>query len=153
MKLIRATVEDVPRIEWCAKLCCGEHEEFRMSGGLNWSFYREFWEQQMKAGQGAMFLYENEDRMIVAGIGAMKYREALSGRWRAKQIFVYVQPDVRGKASFRRMMAAIENWAREQNCYDVVATCMESMPEKTETFYRRSGYRALETSFVKKIGD
>lgn len=150
MKLIRATVEDVPRIEWCAKVCCAEHGKETTGGELNWEHYRKFWAQQVSAGTGAMFLYEDEG-LIVAGVGVVKYQEILTAKWRARQIFIYVKPDYRGKASVRRMMVAIECWAREHNCHDVVVTYLESMPEKTESFYRRSGYRPLETSFVKEI--
>ncbi len=153
MRLFQATAEDVGRIEECATLCCLEHGEERTGGPFNWPHYRMAWETMIVNERAAMFLYEEPGSGdIVGGIGGIKYVNILTGKPRAAQVFLYVQPLFRGALSLSRLLNAFEMWAIEQRCHDVLATLLDTMPPKTRLFYEHKEYRDMETVLSKLTG-
>lgn len=151
MRLFRAKPEDVPRIEECARMCCAEHGENAIGGHLNWDHYRSVLLGIIESGIGAMFLVEDENGKIVAGIAGAKYPAVLTGVMRTNQIFVYVQPEHRGKVSFRKLVGELEAWAVENSCRDIVMPLIDSMPMKTRDFYEHSGYNLMQTEYRKSF--
>ena len=84
MTLFLATAADVPRIEWCAKLCCEEHGQDVVT--LDWPYYCAFLMTVLNSGRGFMYLAE-DDGLIVGGIAAECGPQPLTGRLRANQLF------------------------------------------------------------------
>ena len=150
MKFFTATSSDIPRIEECARECCAEHGK-SMVGLLSWENYRQVWERLYARGDGIMFLYEDDAGKIIGGVGVAKYQEPLTAHLRAAQVFVYVKPEYRGKLSFRKLIHSIELWAIENKCQEITMPWLDTMPEKTEDYYKRMGYWPLQTLYVKEL--
>jgi GNAT superfamily N-acetyltransferase len=150
MKLFRATANDVSRIAECARLCCEEHGEKRTGGALNWDWYEQILWGMLRQGLGAMWLYEDDGR-IVGGIAGREHTDPLTGRLRAARVFLYVLPEYRGQCSILRLMRLFEGWAREHKCQYVSQSFLPTMPEATKRVYEALGYHEQETVFLKKL--
>lgn len=151
MKLFRAIISDVYRIEECARLCCQEHGRERMGGDLDWFGYRRCLEDALSNCNGAMWLYEDDGR-IVAGFCGGKFQEPLTGLWRATQIFLYAMPEYRGRISIRELFNRFEEWAALNGCKNIVMPLLDTMPPSTASLYKRLGYIPQQTNYLKRIG-
>lgn len=62
----------------------------------------------------------------------------------------WVAPDARGKFA-GKMLESYEEWAKQRGCGFVGMAALASFP-RAEIIYRRAGYRAAETHFLKPLG-
>lgn len=150
MNLFRATAADVPRMMGCARDCCAEHGPERMAGLLDETHYQAAWEKLLMSGAGMMFLFEDEMGNIVGGVGAVKYVDMLTGKWRASQVFLYIRPEHRGRLALPRLIKAYEQWAVDNHCESITTTVHGGMPVIAGAVFERLGFRELETVFVKE---
>lgn len=70
----------------------------------------------------------------------------------AVQNLLWVHPDRRGTARAWRLVAALEQWARDHGAtkiYNGISSGIEE--ERTERFYSKMGYRAAGPTFVKEL--
>ena len=147
MRLIEATVSDVPRIMECAREFCAVLKQ-----PLNENHYGQFWSATLSFNQGIIFLLEDGAAKVAGGIGGIKLPNLLSGEMSAVELFWYVKPEFRKGLWPVRLLKQFERWAFEHGCAEVAMIYMEdSQPEKMRSFYERSGYTLRESHYTKKL--
>lgn len=62
----------------------------------------------------------------------------------------WIAPEARGKHA-TDMLAAYEQWAREQGCAFAGMAALSSFP-RAGIIYRRAGFREAETHYLKNVG-
>lgn len=67
----------------------------------------------------------------------------------AMEVVWWIDPEHRGQGALE-MLAAYENWATEQGCTFVGMAALEAAP-RAGAIYKRRGYRAIETHFLKPL--
>lgn len=144
MNIVRATVDDVPRVETCAAEFCAA-----LGWPLDRAGYLGYLRSVVENGSGALLLLE-DDGVVVGGIGGTLQNEPVSGHKLAVELFWFVQPKYRGTTGPLRLLAAYERWGQESGADHICMISMEnSMPEEMDRLYRRLGYRKLETTYIK----
>lgn len=148
MRIVQATIEDVPRIMACAR----EFTSVIPDCPLNVSHYGDVWRGLLRSDLAAIFLLEDDSENVVGGIGGVTNPDLLTGRKMAVELFWYVKESHRGGTWPVRLLASYERWAKNQGCYDVAMIHMEcSMPERLKEFYTRRGYQLFETMYRKSL--
>lgn len=147
MRIITATVEDVPRIMECARQFCAV-----LKHPLNEKHYGQFWERALTCVQGNIFLLEDDSGNVAGGIGGLTHPDLLSGQLCAVELFWYVKPEFRKGLWPVRLLKEFERWAEKSGCRTVAMVYMQdSQPEKMKEFYERSGYRLQESHYIKNL--
>lgn len=107
-----------------------------------------------------MGMLQNPDAaLLVAGdepfgmAGALAYPHYFNARQKAAQeMFWWVRPEKRGGPAGVRLLRAIEQWARERSCTTLSMICLPALKESpAERVYQRTGYRASERSYIKRL--
>ncbi|MBW9113158.1 GNAT family N-acetyltransferase [Rhizobium cauense] len=76
----------------------------------------------------------------------------LTGERMAEEVAMYVEPDARSVGLAGGLIAKFEEWAASSRCTVVKLTAQHSArPEAVARLYRRSGYAAAETAFIKRL--
>lgn len=146
MKIIEATIDDVPRILECAKLFCDV-----LKWPLNEDYYAMFWKSALASHSGVIFLLV-DGAEVLGGIGGIAKRDLLSGEVNAIELFWYIKPEHRHGVWSVKLLKSFEQWAARQNCKRVSMVLMaDSMADRLTEFYTRAGYRHLETVYSKEI--
>jgi len=105
-------------------------------------------------------MLQNPDAaLLVAGdepfalAGAIAYPHYFNARQKAAQeMFWWVRPEKRGGPAGVRLLRAIEQWARERSCTTLSMICLPALSESpAERMYQRSGYRASERGYIKRL--
>jgi GNAT superfamily N-acetyltransferase len=148
MRIVRAQLQDVPRIMECAR----QFTAILPDCTLDEAHYGNLWRRVIEAGAGAIFLLETDEGGVAGGIGGICTPDILTGQLVAVELFWYVQPEHRHGLFPVRLLREYERWASGQGCVHVSMIYMEaSMPERMKEFYERSGYRLLETVYRKRL--
>jgi len=148
MKIVQATVEDIPRIMECARLFTRELPDCT----LNEMHYASQWTRFLEEGYGVIFLMVDEADYVAGGIGGICNPDLITGLKEAVELFWYVKPEHRGCMDSVRMLKRFETWASQQGCCHVSMIHMESsMPVKLKQFYGHRGYSLLETVYRKSL--
>lgn len=148
MKLIKAGVDDVPRIMECAR----EFTSVIPDCQLDEAHYAESWRGFLNAGNGVILLLETAVGQVAGGLGGIVHPDLLSGKLNAVELFWYVKPEYRGGTWPVRLLREFEVWAATRGCDQVCMIHMEcSMPARLKEFYLRSGYQLIETVYRKNL--
>jgi GNAT superfamily N-acetyltransferase len=143
MNVIRATVDDVPRVVPCAAEFCKV---------LGWPLDGDGYVAHLKnviQADGVIFLLEHEGT-VVGGLGGVLHSEPVSGKRMATELFWFVMPEFRRGTGPMRLLASFEKWGHDNGAQHICMLSMEhSMPEEMDRLYRRLGYRKLETTYIK----
>ena len=138
--IFQALPEHIPL---CVPLAT-EYTDIIPSMKFNPTHWVDFWQSQLKAGSGVVFLAENDG--IVGGIGGIKYPCPLSGRMTAVEMFWYVTEKSRREGIL--LYKYFKNWARENGCERIAMIYLPcSMPEKLKRFYEREGLTLIEMHY------
>lgn len=147
MRIVRATIEDLPRILECAR----EFTSIIPGCPLDEAHYVATWREFLLSGAGAIFLIEN-DGEVVGGIGGVSHPDLLTGRKIAIELFWYVKEKFRGGLHSIRLLFEFEAWAKQVECTQVNMIHMEcSMPSEMKSIYERQGYELFETVYRKEL--
>lgn len=147
MRLIRATVEDVPRILDCAREFCGVIPDCPIDD----QHYTSCWRDYVSSHIGVIFLLEHEGQ-IAGGIGGIHHPDLLTGRKIAVELFWYVREEYRKTMWPVRLLKEFEVWAKMCYCTHISMIHMEcSMPKEVASLYQRMGYELFETIYRKKL--
>lgn len=147
MRLIRASVADIPRIMECAR-------EFThtLAAELNEAHYQRVWEGILERDAGVIFLLETDAGQIAGGLGGVKSQCFLSGQCMAVELFWYCKEEHRRGTWPIRLLREFERWAAQSGCEFCHMIHMEgSMPEHLKSLYARLGYTLLETTHRKRL--
>lgn len=147
-KVIRqARVSDLDRL-----LSLGEmfYTEAGLPGKFSPESFISNWSMFINGNMGAIFLLE-EDELIIAGIGGVRFPDSASGRVQAQELFWFVHPDHRRDGMGEVLLIEFERWARDVACQSVVMAALEGLSNGVEELYLRRGYRPLERLYIKEV--
>ena len=147
MRLRETRVEDLPKLETCAR-------EFYTASRFLKDFDPErfvsMWTGLLDSGAGVILLLEDETGEIDGTLGGVVYPEPYSGTLIATEFFWFVKQARRGEGL--KLLRAFEAWARAKGCAQIrMAHLVDVMPAKLEKVYRRFGYTPAEVLYVKEI--
>lgn len=93
------------------------------------------------------------DGHVIGAAGAMAYPFYFNTSHKTGQeIFWWINPEHRGGSAGTRLFAALEAWARDAGCKSFSMIALDAVePNKVGAFYRRSGYRPTEHSYIKEL--
>lgn len=70
----------------------------------------------------------------------------------AQEMFWWVDPDARGLGAGRKLLEAIEAWAKEQGAHTLTMVALDDVDgERVAGMYKAAGYRPLERNFAKVL--
>ncbi len=111
--------------------------------------FMKLWTEILESGKGVIFLL-HDDHDVVGAIGGLCHPDAYSQDLVLQEMFWFVAEESRGAGA--RLYFKLEGWARDHGCAEIrMGFLHDSMPEKVGLFYRRLGFSAVETSFVKSL--
>lgn len=130
-------------------------EEFYASSAFLKKFdmarFVEFWVGFLENGLGAFFGLFDEGKPVGA-IAGLVYPEPYSGDLVATEFFWYVGKQFRRGTGGVRLYREFERWAIEKGCTQIrMVHLMDSMPEEVARFYRKLGFKSIETHYAKDL--
>jgi GNAT superfamily N-acetyltransferase len=99
----------------------------------------------------SIFIATKENKIIgfLAGVIGPYF---FSTRKRVSDIGFYVLPEYRGSRVAIKLLAALENWAKDNNITDVcIGQTTAVNMEKTQQFYNRMGYKTVGFNTIKHL--
>jgi len=148
VRVIRqARVADLERL-----LPLGEmfYTEAGLPGKFNPESFSGTWAMFINNNIGVIFLLE-EDGLVIAAIGGVRFPESASGRVQAQEMFWFVHPDFRRSGAGEILIVEFERWARDVACQATILALLKSSPAGVEELYLRRGYQPLETWYIKEV--
>lgn len=146
----KATKDDIPA-------CVGMGLEFFNESG----FEAETHFDAVSMRQTLLRLIDNEDGALfveevggelVGMAGAVAYPHYFNARSKAAQeLFWWVRPDMRGRPFGMRLLCRLEEWALSRGCSTLTMICLPALDSPAERVYQRTGYRACERSYIKRL--
>lgn len=105
----------------------------------------------IESDDGIVLVAEQDDRIVgIAGGLAFPLYFNL-GHKSGQELFLYVEPGLRDGIG-GRLLRTLENEARAIGCESWAMIALDKVaPEATGRLYRRSGYRAAEHSWIKRL--
>jgi GNAT superfamily N-acetyltransferase len=99
----------------------------------------------------ATFVAVKENK-IIGFLAGVKGPYFFSTKMRVSDIGFYVIPEYRGSRAAIRLLAQLENWAKENNIADIcIGQTTAVNMEKTQQFYNRLGYKTVGFNTVKHL--
>lgn len=96
--------------------------------------------------QGALFVADG------AFVAALAYPLFMNKRIIVVQELAWwVDPDTRSKGLGKKMLTALERWAMAIGADRVMMIALKDSPKHVDKFYKASGYRPLEKTYVKEM--
>jgi GNAT superfamily N-acetyltransferase len=142
--VIPGTVDHLPVL---AVLGQRFYEEGRLPGRFIPGTFCRTWEQLLQTGAGGLFLLP-DGGLPVGAIGGVLYPDPNDGALVATECFWFVHPQFRGRGL--ELLEAFESWARDRGAQRIIMVLLHNlMPEQLSALYRRRGYTAVETHYVK----
>jgi GNAT superfamily N-acetyltransferase len=142
----RAEVEDIPQLEAGAMEF---HQSSAVLGQFQMAKFLLVWKALLGNGNGVIFIDEVNDQ-IIGAIGGICHRELYSDALLAEEMFWFVRPSFRGHGA--RLYLNFERWAREKGAWALhMFSLGDSMPEKLDAFYARTGYKIAERRYLKRL--
>lgn len=104
-----------------------------------------------RIGEGAVFLAISGGDPVGFAIG-VAWPEWFSGAMLGGELAVYVTPEHRGGSAGRRLIAALEDWARAQGCVEMHLGVSAGIDdERALAFYARLGYEPAGRSVKRAL--
>jgi len=69
----------------------------------------------------------------------------------ARELFLYIKPEYRGKSAGVGMIRMAEDWARSHGAHVIIIGNHPLSPPHVATTYERHGYREAQTDFIKRL--
>lgn len=143
------TVDELPL---CRPLGENFFEEAKLPGQWNGDAFLEQWEGFYRLGYGVVFgAFEGE--ALVGVCGGLAFPDSNTGQERAQELFWWVEPGHRRAGPALALLRHFEAWAEERGCEAVTMAFLHSTGngETLDRWYRRRGYRPLETHYVREL--
>jgi len=98
----------------------------------------------------AKVFVDEVDGVFYGAIGFIVYNDFHSGEKCAVETFWFVPPEYSGIGSI--LVKAYEDAAKQLGCTKVAMVHLaDSYPEKLKSYYKKIGYRLLESHYIKEI--
>lgn len=125
--------------------------EGKLPGRFNGPYFLSCWSDYIKKGVGEFLgLFADDEKSLRGALGAIFYRDPLTGDSSAVEQFWYVMPGHRGDGL--RLLDAFIATAKERNCRRVCMIHLENLqPEALKRVYERRGFAKLETGYFKEF--
>lgn len=95
------------------------------------------------------FLLVSNNKIIGIIAGSISL-QIMSNKKIFQEIIWYVDKDHRGQGI--RLLQYLEKWCLENDISKIIMVCMHnSMPDNLHDFYKRMGYKPMETHFIKDV--
>lgn len=104
--------------------------------------------EPMLAGAGIVLVAE-EQQQIVGMVAALAYADPFTGPT-CDEVAWWVEPEHRNGLTGPRLLRALENWSRQKGLRLLKMIAPTAAPEVAD-FYSRSGFTALQTTYVKRL--
>lgn len=148
MTVIRATLEDIPKITDLA-------EEMHPEGDYaDVPFCREMYEDFLRIAIAqdtyAVFLYETGGE-ITGGLMASVFCYLFSPRLQAADMGFFVKKKYRGSMAAPQLVKAYEQWARDKGALKIRLD-VSTADTKAGAFYERMGYSCVGGNYSKNAG-
>ena len=113
-------------------------------------YSREAAERDFKKFKTAIrtFVYE-KDGKVVGFIGGVVSEKLFSDGLTLQEIGWFVDPAYRRCGI--KLLKAFEQYGRNMGCDDIIMIGLEG--DKSNSFYKKFGYKEIQTTYRKKIGD
>lgn len=142
--VFEATPEDIRNV---AVMGASFYAEGSLPGGFREEVFVSSWEKILATGAGRIFVLDR-DMEFCGALGALIFPDMNDGAKVAMELFWYVMPQHRGHGLM--LMEAFEDWGRANAISrSIIAHFLTINPEAMGKLYRRKGYRAIETNYVK----
>lgn len=102
---------------------------------------------------GLLIVAENGDGEIIGVVGGLKYPFLNNRDWIiGSELLWWIEPQYRDSGLGKKMLAAIEEAARDAGCQLWVMVTLENVePEKAGAIYQKLGYTLTEHSYMKEL--
>jgi GNAT superfamily N-acetyltransferase len=90
------------------------------------------------------------NHMLVGVMVGVLVQQSMTVARMAQEIMWYILPEHRGNPDAAKMFDAFEDWAKVKKANVISMVSLEGNPTVTK-FYRRNGYKAVETHHLKFI--
>ena len=93
-----------------------------------------------------------KENKIIGFLAGVKGPYFFSTKMRVSDIGFYVNPNHRGSRAAIKLLAKLEDWARDNNINDVcIGQTTAVNMEKTQQFYNRLGYKTVGFNTIKHL--
>jgi len=99
----------------------------------------------------SLLLAAVEDNQIVGTLGIQIATTFFTMEFGARELFLYVKPEYRGRHAGVAMFKIAEMWAKERGATTIVIGNHPLSPPHVAETYIRHGYREAQTDFIKRI--
>lgn len=108
------------------------------------------YKRMIEAGTGHMFILENDEGLMIGGLGCIKAPDLHYNRIMAVETYWYVMPEHRGSGI--QLLDYFERWAKDNGCdCTALVHLSDSMPDILEKVYEKRGYKLLEKHYIKEV--
>lgn len=99
-----------------------------------------------------VFFIAIKENKIVGFLGGIKGPYFFSTKMRVSDIGFYVIPECRGSRAAIKLLAQLEDWAKENNVVDIYLGQTSAIDmERTKKFYNRLGYATVGFNTIKHL--
>ena len=152
MKVVKATIEDIPNLlpvaaEW-QRTCNGERFGIELDLKKSLSDLAYLIERET----ADLFLLVNKED-VVGYLGMTIFDSPIGSQKIAQEHYWFVMGDNKGRGTILLIRAAKE-WAREKGCSHIIfnaSNLASNMHDKVCRFYEKIGMKKFETSYIKEI--
>lgn len=122
-----------------------KHIPYSFEGAVEWAW--------MMYEAGLLIVAENGDGEIIGVVGGLKYPFLNNRDWLiGSEVLWWIEPPYRDSGLGKKLLAAIEEAARDAGCHLWVMITLEHVePEKAGAIYTKLGYKLTEHSYMKEL--
>lgn len=108
--------------------------------------------EQLVAAEDGVLLVAEYGSELIGMAGALCYPHYFNANEKAAQeLFWWVRPENRGGPAGVRLLRGLERWAESRGCRTLTMICLPAIESPAERVYQRSGYRASERGYIKRL--
>jgi GNAT superfamily N-acetyltransferase len=127
------------------------YEQAKLPGKFRLNSFANSWHTILNLKLGALWRAD-QDHRLTGLLGGIFSPDLCDGVIVAQEAFWFVHPDYRGGMTGIRLFHAFEDWSKEIGASRIImAHLTNSMPEKLKSFYQRSGFREVETTYMREL--
>lgn len=135
-------------------LCVDSGREFYREAGLPGKFLPEIftgsWERLIKLRLGTI-IGAFVDGNLVGAIGGIAYPDINDGELVVTEAFWYMDAKHRQAGLGAKLYHAFEVWVQWRGARRIIMVALPSSGEMVIDWYKKQGYRLLETQFIKEV--
>jgi len=143
-----ATHDDIPALIECGRRF---HAEAGVSVPFDADTLRETLAGMIGRHTDSLALVAEHDGKVCGCMAVVKFAHYFAAASSALELYWYMAPERRGSGDAVRMLRLAEDWARTVGCATLVMVALSMAGSPAANLYGRTGYRPMETHFVKEL--